>query len=150
MHKTNREIPGEIGGCLWNLPWLIGELDKKYRVFYEKLLAKCTNYAIINFDRRKPSKKCPKSKAKDRAIQYNRSFSADTRAFTQKRTNAAQGRSIESPSARVQVGRPAGRWIKRGILNFERCRFQARRHMGNVKYAEMQTNQVKENWHAID
>ena len=62
-----------------------GELDKKVDVFYEKLLVKCTNYAIINFGRRKPSKKCPKSKAKDRAIQLNRSFSADTSALSRRK-----------------------------------------------------------------
>jgi hypothetical protein len=39
---------------------------------------------------------------------------------------------------------------KTRIFDFVRCRFQARRQMGNVKNAEMQTNQVKENWHAID
>ena len=73
-----------------NIAMGYGEIDKKVDVFYEKLLAKCTNYAIINFDRRKPSKKCPKSKAKDRAIQYKSVFlSGHWRAFTQKGANAA-------------------------------------------------------------
>ena len=91
-----------------NIAMGYGEIDKKVDVFYEKLLAKCTNYAIINFDRRKPSKKCPKSKAKDRAIQYKSVFlSGHWRAFTQKGENAAQDRSCRNGDARVQVERRA-------------------------------------------
>ena len=116
--------------------------------------------------------KCPKSKAKDRAIQYYRSFSADIALSRRKEIMPRSDRIRQSWNARVQVGYSAkessvrrctvwngasARYPKHGamanqrdIFDFVRCRFQARRQMGNVKKAEMQTNQVKENWHAID
>ena len=62
-----------------------GELDKKVDVFYEKLLAKCTNYAIINFDRRKPSKSAQRVRQKTVPSNTNRSFSADTGALSRRK-----------------------------------------------------------------
>ena len=66
-----------------------GELAKKFDDFYEKLLVKRTNYAIIICDRREPSILCPRVRQK--TVPSNpRSFPAGTAYFTQKGENATR------------------------------------------------------------
>ena len=66
-----------------------GDLAKKFDVFYEKLLVKRANYAIMSFDRRKPSNLCPRVRQKT-VPSNHRSFPAGTAYFTQKGENATR------------------------------------------------------------
>jgi hypothetical protein len=90
MHKKQLEKQAKKHRVIVDSAMPYRELDKKYDDFYEKLLVKCTKYAIINIDRRKPSKCAQWVRQKTVPSNY-RSFPASTHDFNTERRECRVG-----------------------------------------------------------